>query len=350
MLFSELLFALLLVCLLVGVAITAYTVASISRRAEAQGAELAQVRVQLAIGGQTQESASSELRDRLNQTQSLLESIRAASAARHQVEDEARSSLRRLEAVIAGSPSRGAAGENILEEAFRHLPPDMLKRNVWVGGKVVEFGLQLPGGKLLPIDSKWTSSAALEELAQPDLPMNRRSQLAGTVEREVEKRVRDVSQYIDPATTAPFALAAVPDAAYAVCRAAFAEAHRRHVVIVAYSMALPYLLLHYQLHLQFARSIDMENLQAALIEIDRQLDALDSALENKLQRAVTMLGNAYQDGKQVTARIRASVHGAQAAGRIEGPVGLGPLKEGDAIDDGGTPVAGDRPFSLAAHR
>ncbi|HXM57026.1 MAG TPA: DNA recombination protein RmuC [Candidatus Dormibacteraeota bacterium] len=298
-------------------AIVAFTVVSINRRAEAQGAELAQLRAQLALGGQAQESTAGELRERLTQTQTLLEGMRAVFVSRHQVEEDARQSLRRLEAVIAGSPSRGAAGENILEEAFRHLPPDMVRRNVWVAGKVVEFGLHLPGGKLLPIDSKWTSSAALTELAQPDLPPSRRPQLAATVEKEVEKRIREVSQYIDPATTAPFALAAVPDAAYGVCRSAFAEAHRRHVMIVAYSMTLPYLLLLYQLHLQFARTVDMDNLQACLIEIDRQLDALDASLENKLQRAATMLGNAYQDGKQVTARIRASVHGIQAAGQLD---------------------------------
>ena len=350
MLFSELLFALLLVCLVAGMTVTAYVVASINRRAEAQGIELAQLRAQLATGSQVQESASSEVRERLNQTQTLLEGMRVEFVARQQAEEGARQSLRRLEAVIAGSPSRGAAGENILEEAFRHLPPDMLKRNLWVGGKVVEFGLQLPGGKLLPIDSKWTSSAALEELAQPDLSPARRSQVVATVEREVDKRVKEVSQYIDPATTAPFALAAVPDAAYAVCRAAFAEAHRRHVMIVAYSMVLPYVLLLYQLHLQFARSVDMDNLQACLMEIERQLDALDGALENKLQRAVTMLGNAYQDGKQVAARIRASVHGAQAAGRLDGPPDL-PLRETrQVLDDPQSPTDNERPLRVAAAR
>src|SRR5437660_3171747 len=264
MLFSELLFALLLVCLVAGMAVVAFTVASISRRAEAQGAELAELRGQLAVGGQVQETATSDLRERLEQTETLLEGMRAVFVARHQLEEDARQSLRRLEAIIAGSPTRGAAGENILEEAFRHLPPDMIRRNVWVNGKVVEFGLRLPGGKLLAHDPKWTSSGPLAELAQADLPVARRIQLAAAVEKEVERRVREVGQYIDPATTAPFALAAVPDGAYAVCRVAFAEAHRRHVIIVGYSMVLPYLLTLYQLHLQFSRSVDMENLQACM--------------------------------------------------------------------------------------
>ena len=132
--------------------------------------------------------------------------------------------------------------------------------------------------------------------------------------------MREVGQYIDPDTTAPFALAAVPDGAYAVCRVAFAEAHRRHVIIVGYSMVLPYLLTLYQLHLQFSRSVDMENLQACMMEVERQLDGLESTLENKLQRALTMLGNTYTDGKQSVARIRASVHSIQATERLpEGP-------------------------------
>jgi DNA recombination protein RmuC len=88
-------------------------------------------------------------------------------------------------------------------------------------------------------------------------------------------------------------------------------------MIVAYSMTLPYLLLLYQLHLQFSRSVDMENLQAYLMQVDRQLDELDASLENKLQRAVTMLGNVYQDGKRITASIRASVHGIQTAADLD---------------------------------
>jgi DNA recombination protein RmuC len=307
----ELLFALLLVCLLVVTAGVAFLVWNLVRRAEGQAHDVAELKVRLESGGQTQENQAAELRERLTQTQSVVEGLRSALTARQPVEDEARASLRRLESVIAGSSTRGAAGENILEEALRHLPPEMLQRNAWVGGKVVELALRLPGGKLLPMDSKWVSSGALEQLADPALDAPRRAQLTGQVEREVERRVREVSQYIDPATTSPFALAVIPDAAYDVCRGAIVSAHKRHVMVVGYAMALPYLLTLYQLHLQFARTVDMEKLQSALIDVERHLDTLESVLENKLQRAVTMLQNAYGEGKQVSARIRASAHSVQ---------------------------------------
>src|SRR6202165_5602030 len=308
---AELLFALLLVCLVAGVAWVATLVRDLGRRTSTQLLEVADLKSRLAVGGQTQESQAAELRERLSQTQSVVEGLRSALSARQPVEEEARASLRRLENVIAGSSTRGAAGENILEEALRHLPPEMLQRNVWVGGKVVELALRLPGGKLLPMDSKWVSSGALEQLADPALDATRRAQPTAQVEREVERRVREVSQYIDPATTSPFALAVIPDAAYDVCRGAIVSAHRRHVMVVGYAMALPYLLTLYQLHLQFARTVDMEKLQSALIDVERHLDTLESVLENKLQRAVTMLQNAYGEGKQVSARIRASAQSVQ---------------------------------------
>src|SRR5436190_7845047 len=307
----ELLFALLLVCLIVGIGVVGFLVWNLSRSAEGHARDVAELKTRLQAGGQTQESQAAELRERLSQTQSVVEGLRSAISARQPVEEEARASLKRLESVIAGSSSRGAAGEHILEEALRHLPPEMLQRNVWVGGKVVELALRLPGGKLLPMDSKWVSSVALEQLAAPGLDANRRAQLMGQVEREVERRVREVSQYIDPAMTAPFALAVIPDAAYDVCRGAIINAHSRHVMVVGYAMALPYLLTLYQLHLQFARSVDMEKLQSAPIDIERQVDVLEGILENKVQRSLTVLQNAYTEGKQATAKIRASAQAVQ---------------------------------------
>ncbi len=320
----ELLFALLLVCVLLAVGVVAALVWSLVKRADGQVRDVAELRTRLESGGQTQESQAAELRERLTQTQSVVEGLRSALTARQPVEDEARASLRRLESVIAGSSTRGAAGENILEETLKHLPPEMLQRNVWVGGKVVELALRLPGGKLLPIDSKWVSSNALEQLAEPGLDAPRRAQLTAQVEREVERRVREVSQYIDPATTSPFALAVIPDAAYDVCRGAIVGAHQRHVMVVGYAMALPYLLTLYQLHLQFARSVDMEKLQSALIDVERHLDTLESVLENKLQRAVTMLQNAYGEGKQVSARIRASAQSVQLPDTGNGEISTEP--------------------------
>jgi hypothetical protein len=111
-------------------------------------------------------------------------------------------------------------------------------------------------------------------------------------------------------------------------------------------MALPYLLTLYQLHLQFARTVDMEKLQSALIDLERHLDTLESVLENKLQRAVTMLQNAYGEGKQVSARIRAS---AQSVQMTEISSDASPPAQGGApgIGSGGAAEISTMPLELA---
>ena len=310
-------FALGVIVIVAALAAVFLTVRRLSAGFEARLAEIADLKSAMESREQNQALLGAELKGELGRAQQTLEGVRTALGLRQQMEEEARQSLRRLEAVIAGSSTRGQAGENILEEALQHLPPEMLERNHWVRGKVVEFALRLPGGKVLPIDSKWASGGALEELAQEDLDPTRRQALVAAVEKEVQKRVREVSQYIDPQTTTPFALAAIPDGAFAVCRSAFADAHRRNVIVVGFSMAMPYVLSLYQLHLQFARGVDMENLQAYLIDIDRHLENLEGSLENKLRRAMTMLDNSYGDGKLAVAGVRAAVHAIQATARLE---------------------------------
>ena len=73
-------------------------------------------------------------------------------------------SFERLATVLAGGASKGRAGEHVLREHLSQLPPGMLTSDFRVNGKVVEFGLVLPDGRRLPIDSKWSAVAELEAL------------------------------------------------------------------------------------------------------------------------------------------------------------------------------------------
>jgi DNA recombination protein RmuC len=97
-----------------------------------------------------------------------------------------------------------------------------------------------------------------------------------------------VSTYRDPAVTAPLAVAAIPDAAYAVLRRAHADAFRHGVIVVPYSLALPMVLSLYTLS---SRLGEVGDVQACLGDLATILDAMESTLENKLERASTMLAN-----------------------------------------------------------
>ena len=196
-----------------------------------------------------QEVQAAVLTERLSQIEPMTRSIQlgltelqAYARARHDLERQTAESIRRLEAVIAGTQTKGAAGENILELVFAKLPPEWQVRNFRVGNKTVEFGLRLPNNLLLPIDSKWPATNLLEEFAGCDDP-SEQQRLKARIESTVLSKAREVKKYIDPNVTVNFGVAAVPDAVYDLCSGVQADLFQLNVVLVSYSMFFPYLLL-----------------------------------------------------------------------------------------------------------
>jgi hypothetical protein len=220
-------------------------------------------------------------------------------------DDDMHAVTRRIERVLVGARTRGASGENILADAFAEFPPEMIDRNFRVGGKVVEYAIVLPNAKRLPVDSKWSGVEVIERI-QKETDPDRIKRLEADVEREVEKKVKEVASYIDPSATSNIAIAAVPDSVYGICKKVHIEAYKMGVLLMAYSMVVPYILALYHLHLQMARSIDFENIEAYITKIERSLDEVDKILENRVARAGTMAANAYTECKQILGSMRAA--------------------------------------------
>ncbi|RJQ06299.1 MAG: DNA recombination protein RmuC [Bacillota bacterium] len=242
----------------------------------------------------------------IEEAQNLVKEVRTQLAERKQRDDEVERAVRHLEAVLAGAPSKGAAGENILDAAFSGFPPDMVERNFRVRGKVVEYALVLSGNRRMPIDSKWPATAEVEKLAdEPDPAVRQR--LVTEVRAAIRRKVSEVAQYIDPMTTTDMAIAAIPDAVYPLCGELAFEAYRRGVVLMSYSMTVPYVLNLYNLHLKYARSVDLDSLDHALSDVERSVESLDKVLDNSIQRGATMIGNAYDEIKRIADQIRRSL-------------------------------------------
>jgi DNA recombination protein RmuC len=230
--------------------------------------------------------------------------------------------------VLAGGASKGRAGEHVLREHLAGLPPTMLVHDFRVGGKVVEFGLLLPDGRRLPIDSKWTALAELEALDRADDPVQRDA-CARAVEKAVVLRAREVAQYLDPSVTAPVAVAAIPDAAYAVLKRAHADAYAKGVVIVPYTSALPIVLFLYSLVQRYGDAADV---QASLAEVAGVLDVMEGVVENRFAKAATMLTNGADEFRSQLGKARGSIARAHA--------GIEPADDDhgdDAPDDGDVP-------------
>lgn len=235
-----------------------------------------------------------------------VERLKADAQARQRMDEDIQASSRRIETVLLGSRTRGAAGENILHDAFKQFPPGMIDMNFRVNGKLVEYALVLANGKRLPIDSKWPLPELLDRLAQPQ-EVDGSPSVEDEVERVLRGKVREVRQYIDPSITLPWAIAAVPDPVYAACRRAHIEAHRESVILMPYSMAVPFVLALFRLHLQNSRSIDIENLEGYLQQIEDSINTLDRSLENSIARGGTMIQNAFSECKRTLGQMRGAV-------------------------------------------
>jgi hypothetical protein len=262
-----------------------------------------------------------EIRGDMGRVRELVEGLRASAEARVRAEEPVWHAVRRIESVLAGRGGRGRAGENVLEEALAHLPPGMLLRDFSVAGRRVEFALILPDGRRLPVDSKWTAVRELEEL-DAETDQVRRKALCRRIEDEVTRRAREVEAYLDPSLTTPFAVACVPDAAFAVCRKAHGEAFGRGVILVPYSSSLPVLLSLYVLAARYGAG---DEVQACLAELEGMIGAMEQTLENKVARAATMLNNAADEWRTHVGKAR----GALARGR---GVSAGPEDEPDPLE------------------
>jgi hypothetical protein len=285
--------------------------ARVEGRLELQAAELRRI----ADASAGRDLASEQLREGIDGARRALAEIQAREEDRRTAEAEHREVVRRLSTVLAGGAAKGRAGENVLREHLAELPPGMLATDFRVGGKVVEFGLLLPDGRRLPIDSKWTGLAELEALEAADEPLEVEA-AARAVEKAVALRAREVAQYLDPAVTAPIAVAAVPDAAYAVLKRAHADAYAKGVVIVPYASALPIVLFLYSLVQRFGDAADV---QASLSEVAGLLDAMDAVVENKFARAGTMIANGADEFRSQLGKARGSIARAHQGARVGEP-------------------------------
>lgn len=271
---------------------------------------LQEIKEKISLGSQLQDNLKNGLektREELKSlTRDLLEELRKRDEIRKEREKEFLERVKRIDEIIAGTSAKGLSGEEILTETFKKLPPEMIETNFKVGGKVVEFALILPNGKRLPIDSKWPAGNLLIKLEKEQDP-EKRKEIIEEIEEKVIERIKEVKQYIDPNLTWSQAIAALPDSVFSVCKKAHLKARENNIILIPYSMVLPLLLYMYRLHLQYAISIDIENLQNHLLAISKNLDEMENILENKIYRGATMISNAYSEYKQYLSQIRSSI-------------------------------------------
>ena len=238
--------------------------------------------------------ATTAVRAELARASNDLTEIKAHEKSDKELSARVAESVRRLETVIAGTQSKGAAGENILEQIFANLPLEWQVRDFKIGGKACEFGLRLPSNLILPIDSKWPATDLLERFAS-STSLDEQRRLQKDIEACVLSKAKDVEKYLDPSVTMSMGVAVVPDAVYDLCPGARVDAFAMNVAVISYSMFTPYLLLVYQTALSASQTVDMQKLVSFLGTIEKVTRELHDEIDGRLSRGLTMIANSRDE-------------------------------------------------------
>lgn len=271
--------------------------------------------------GEGSEAAARTLQARMDQTASAVSELAGKFEERRRLEEQATDAVGRIERLIAGSWSKGRVGENLLAAALSEFPPDMVQRDFTVGGRVCEFALVLPGGKVLPIDSKWPATALVERLDQETDPAAR-EEVRRAVERAVIGHLREVAGYVEPSLTAPLAVMVVPDPVYACCRRSHRLAKDQRVLLVSAALAVPVLMAVWNLYGTYARELDQAQLLARVQEVGFCLQEMGERIEGQLSRGLKMAGNAAAELRSLVVGARTSLDGLWSRDEVAASLGV----------------------------
>ncbi len=268
--------------------------------------------------GQELASSLQYLSQALGATRELLAEMRRGDEEALRGQQRMAEVLARLEGVIAGARSRGAAGERILEVLVEHLPADFKVFNCSINGRTVELAFRLPNGKLVPVDSKWVAARQLHELASCEDPAQL-DRLVQEIEKALEKKIDEVAKYLDPELTLGIGVAAVPEAVYQNTQRAHAYALRQGVVVISYSMAVPYLLTLLQLAIRFAprSELDPARLSPLFQALEKALADMEAELNGRVSHALTMLQNGQRDLQRHVGTARGALARLQSVTMLE---------------------------------
>ena len=256
--------------------------------------------------------AAESIRAELSSTKVSIAEVQAITKNREAFEEQSAESLKRVEHILTGTQTKGAAGENIVDLAFAKLPAEWQIRNFAVGSKIVEFAIRLPNNLVLPIDSKWAGTAVFEEFLATQNTKERLAKKA-QLQSTVAARAGEIKKYIEPNVTTTFAIAAVPDPIFDLCSELLPGLLKQNVVLVSYSMFIPYLLLVFHTSAKNLGRTDLKRLDAYLRTVDDCVKTLQSELEGRFSRALVMLDNSRAEMAAHLSKLNAGLVAVQTS-------------------------------------
>lgn len=185
------------------------------------------------------------------------------------------------ENILSGSQSKGVLGEKFVEEKLADLPHEWYDRKVQLSGGTVEFALKTPNKRWIPIDSQWTATDLLVKLEQSGNQSQKES-LRTAAHQAVSIRAKEALKYLDKEKTLGFSIVAVPDSVFNLCVDIQAELASYSIVLVSYSLLVPYILLIVNQYLKTIHSTDVLQSSEILRRVTAEIELIQKYIAKEV--------------------------------------------------------------------
>lgn len=184
---------------------------------------------------------------------------------------------KRLDRILSGSQSKGALGEQLIGERLAQLPHDWVEVNTTTG-----FALRAPNGRSVPIYSKWTSTELLDQLGQTT-DNSQQDVFKKQIRSEVRSRAQEALKYLDKDRTLGFCIVAVPDSVFELCLDVQTQLTASNIVLISYSLLVPYILLIVNLFLKNAQSTQVLQVSHILSRSVAQIELIQRYIDTQVK-------------------------------------------------------------------
>jgi hypothetical protein len=177
------------------------------------------------------------------------------------------------ESILSGIQSKGALGEQFVEGKLADLPHEWYDRHVPFPGGTVEFALRTPNKRWIPIDSQWTATPWLIKLEKAT-SQSERNLFRLDAHQAVNIRARETLKYLDKERTLGFCIVAVPDSVFNLCVDIQANLASNSIVLISYSLLVPYILLIVNQYLKTTQSTEALQISQILSRADAEIELI----------------------------------------------------------------------------
>ena len=203
---------------------------------------------------------------------------------------------------ISGTKTRGMVGESILKEALKNsIKAGVVKTELKIGSKNVEFAWDLGDGKYIPIDSKLPDIVPLVNQYENSKNTDEQKLLSKKIKDKVAKEILNIQKYQNQTNTIDNCILVIPPSILDMSPELVGIGKNSNVFVCSYKDVFPIAHILEDQYRRFNEEGDIGEYKKTVKQLDSILDKVISKTET-LDRAIKQISNANDEIKDEVAK------------------------------------------------